>query len=151
MTDSRRMDAARPSLGRRFKDVMFGDRRRDRRNNLAVLIWTAIWAVAYTATVQSITTGFAKGLLAWGLVALTALITMVALVAYVRFVREADEMIRRVHVNALAFGFAAGAVFSAANGIGVAMGRPAYGTNEMLSIMCLAFAGKLLWNLWRSK
>jgi hypothetical protein len=145
------MDATRPSLGRRFKEIVFGDRRRDRRNAATVLIWTAIWAFAITTTMRTIRAGYAEGDLAWGLVALTAVITVATLAAYVRFIRDADEMIRRVYVNALAFGFAAGVVFSAANGIASAMGGPAYGTNEMVVVMCLAYAGKLLWNLWRTR
>ena len=32
-----------------------------------------------------------------------------------------------------------------------AMGGPVYGTSEMFAVMCLAFAGKSLWNLWRNR
>ena len=148
---SRGIDMERPTLRQRLKETFLGERPRDRRNSLLILFWSAIWAVTITSTERAIMTGQAEGELAWGLVALTAVITVVALAAYVRFIREADEMIRRAHVNALAFGFAAGVVFSAANGIGFSMGRPAYGTNDMLAVMCFAYAGKVLWNLWRNR
>ena len=124
---------------------------RDRRNSVALVIWTLIWGAAYWATLLTIRFGHAEGILVWGLVAASALTGAVALWAFVRFVSEADELMRRVHVNALAFGFAAGAVFQVASTITAAMGGPVYGTSEMFAVMCLAFAGKSLWNLWRNR
>ena len=124
---------------------------RDRRNSVAVVIWTLIWGAAYSATLLTIRMGHAGGILVWGLVAASVLTGAVALWAFVRFVNEADELMRKVHVNALAFGFAAGAVFQVASTTVTAMGGPVYGTSEMFVVMCLAFAVKAFWNLWRNR
>lgn len=148
---SRGMDADRPTLGRRLKEVLLGETRRDLRNSLGVMIWTLLWGAAYTGTLQAIKAGLAKGAVTWVLVSLTAFTGLMAIRAYVRFVREADEMVQKVYIDALAFGFAVGAVFVAASEILSALGGPHFGGNEMFMTMCLAFAGKVFWNLWRYK
>ena len=136
---------------RRVISVWLWGAPRDRRNSVVLTIWALIWGAVYTVTLLTIRMGLADGILVWGLVAASALTGAVALWAFVRFVSEADELMRRVHVNALAFGFAAGAVFQVASTITAAMGGPVYGTSEMFAVMCLAFAGKAFWNLWRNR
>lgn|GEM_PF-1129930 len=126
-----------------------GQTPRDRRNSAAILIWTAIWAVTFTATLWTIKAGLAEGVLTWGLAALTAVTSIMLLRSYVRFVREADEMIQKLYVDALAFGFAAGAIFFAASEVLAALGGPVYDNNELFTAMCLAYAGKVVWNMWR--
>ena len=151
MSDSRRMDTGRSSRGQRFKEVMLGERPRDRRNAVLVLIWAAIWAVTYTATLRTLRAGPAEGVFAWGLIAATAFTGFMALRAFARNLREADEMQRWLHVDAVAFGFGAGVVFFFASEIAAAMGGPVSGNKPVIGVMFLAFAGKLLWNLWRKR
>jgi hypothetical protein len=130
---------------------LFGAPGRDRRNSLAVLIWTLVWGATYTATLQAVKAGLVHGLLTWAMVAVSLITGVMALRAFVRFVRKADEMIHRLYVDALAFGFAAGAVFFPGSEILAALGGPVYGSNELFAAMCLAFAGKLFWTVRRYK
>ena len=148
---SRGMDMERPTLRQRLKEIFLGERPRDRRNSMAVMLWTLLWGASFTATVQILRSGHDKDILVWGLVALSAVTTIMAMVANVRFIRDADEMVQKVYVNALAFGFAAGAAFFAVSAVIKALGGPRYDTNEMFIVMCLAFAAKVFWNLWRNR
>ena len=136
---------------RRLISVWLWGAARDRRNSVVLTIWALIWCAVYSVTLLTIRMGLAGGILAWGLVAASAVTGVTALWTFVRFVSEADELMRRVYVNGLAFGFAAGVVFQVTSKVAEAMGGPIYGTSEMFAVMCLAFAGKLLWNLWRTK
>jgi VIT1/CCC1 family predicted Fe2+/Mn2+ transporter len=52
-----------------------------------------------------------RGLVAWILVAASILALLLMVRAYLHFLRHADELLRRIQVEGLALGFAAGVVF----------------------------------------
>jgi hypothetical protein len=48
----------------------------------------------------------------WLMIATTGILTLGAVQAYLRFIRVADELLRRIQLEALSLGFGAGAVFT---------------------------------------
>lgn len=87
----------------------------DRKNLWRVQIWGGLWAVVFVASSQllkrwpELVPGIA---LRAGLVALTTVLGVVMVLAFVRFLREADELVRRIHLEALAVSFGATVVIT---------------------------------------
>jgi hypothetical protein len=84
----------------------------EQRNIRSVWIWCFVWGAAFiaaTAALESLR--HIQGWSAW-LVALTPIVlSLPALLANVRFIREADEFMRKVQLQGIAIGFAAGFFF----------------------------------------
>jgi drug/metabolite transporter (DMT)-like permease len=84
---------------------------RDRRNQQTMLIWLFIWMLAWVAANITIKEDMAtSGVPAVAAVALPALLGVVVIFAYWKFIREADELQRKIHLDALALGFGIGVV-----------------------------------------
>lgn len=82
---------------------------RDRRNARLANTWTLVWMVAFAATLFALKYEvLPAGVLTWLAVAVTTGLGAVALGYFVRFVREADELQRRIQLEALGIGFGAG-------------------------------------------
>ena len=83
---------------------------RDRRNQWRITLWSLVWALSFVA----VTLGIKKEWLSFGAalagVAGTALLGIATLLAYRRFLREADELQRKIEVEALALAFGVGLV-----------------------------------------
>ncbi len=82
----------------------------DRKNLWRVQIWALLWAVVFTGSSlllkrwPELVPGLAVGA---ALVALSTVLGVVMVLAFVRFLREADELVRRIHLEALAVSFGA--------------------------------------------
>lgn len=82
---------------------------RDRRNLLLLAALMAAWAAAFVGGMMIIERDLVvDGPVAWGLAALNLVLAAAALLAYVHYLREADELQRRIHLQALALGFGGG-------------------------------------------
>ncbi len=81
----------------------------DRKNGLRVLIFTLIWVVVFL-TALSVMERYGDNSLAVSAFALTAAVVawIPVIAAYLRFLREADELMRLIHVQAMATAFGAG-------------------------------------------
>jgi hypothetical protein len=82
---------------------------RDRRNSWRAGGWLFLWSVAFVGT----TWGGRRELLPEGLavyvaIAATTVLGVVAVLSYARFIREADELQRKVQLDALSLGFGGG-------------------------------------------
>lgn len=84
----------------------------DQRNIRAVWVWCFVGGVGFAA-VMSVFKAFPQlqGPFAWLLAAISVALCFAAVCACVRFIREADEFMRKVQLEGLAIGFAAGFVF----------------------------------------
>lgn len=119
----------------------------DRRNQYRFLLWTAAWAVSFlgaTWLLRASDVGLG-GWAVWAVAVAPNVLAVAAGASYVRFVREADELIRRMQLEALAIGFAA-ALFI---GIGYTLlehaGAPEVGVGDLTVVMMIAFAlGQLI-------
>ncbi len=88
---------------------------RDRRNQLRLVGWIFAWAAAWVLASAGISRGWVPG----GAPAITVTLLHVLLggammLAFRRFLREADELQRRIQLEALALGFGAAVVGAAA-------------------------------------
>ena len=93
---------------RSLRHCLFGATPTDRRNNLRFLAFTLCWAAVFVGT------GLVQKYMAppnpwsWIVAFLPAIPALLALAAYVRFLKEADEMVRTIQFQGLAYGFGAG-------------------------------------------
>jgi uncharacterized membrane protein YbhN (UPF0104 family) len=80
---------------------------RDRSNNIRKSIWSLLHAFTLIGTLILIHTRrelFPAGTI-WVVAALPLVVAVGAIWSWVRYLREADELHRRVQLNAMAFGF----------------------------------------------
>ena len=82
--------------------------------------------------------GFVRPPIAWIFPVATAIVGIVALAAYVRFLRVADELLRKIHVEALALAFGTGAVFMIVYRLCERLGAPKLDSNDPLLVMGIA-------------
>lgn len=84
---------------------------RDRRNQQRLLIWLLAWSVAWVLANIAIKEGWAPaGIPAVAVAVLPTLLGVVMMLVYWKFIREADELQRKIHLDALALGFGIGVV-----------------------------------------
>ena len=84
---------------------------RDRRNQRQALIWMFAWVVSWVAASIAIKEGLvAPGWPATLLAVLSTLLGVVMILVFIKFLRQADELLRKIQVEALALGFGAGYV-----------------------------------------
>jgi hypothetical protein len=118
--------------------------RRDRRNLKPLKLYGAIWLVSFLFV--HLTRG--EGTLetqpvwAWSAIAVAVISGVLLAHAYFRFIQGSDELMRKIHVEALAFGFGMAFVFGmGADLLGqVGLDDAAEGT---WAVMIVAYAVKL--------
>jgi hypothetical protein len=84
---------------------------RDRRNQRRVNYWALAWALGFVAVTTAIVREWLPS--AWitiTAVAVSALLGFATLLAYRRFLREADELRRKIELEALALAFGVGVI-----------------------------------------
>lgn len=106
----------------------------------AVLGWSVAFAVA---TFLLRYNRDSLGVLAYAVAVIPTLLGMVAISAYVKFVRDADELVRRVHLEALAVGFGVGMLFMMGYRLFERVGAPKLDMNDPLLVMTFA------WTAWQ--
>jgi hypothetical protein len=85
----------------------------DRRNLRRYNAWALIFALGFMASIVLLaTTSLTEtAVVAWTVALVPDVLGVMAVRAYVRFLREADELVRKIHLEATALGFGAGVVF----------------------------------------
>ena len=83
----------------------------DQRNQRRALLWLFVWTVVWLA----VSFGIEDGWLAAGALTMTAVVAatlfgIAMMLAYWRFVSQADELHRKIQLDALALGFGTGVV-----------------------------------------
>jgi len=92
----------------RFLAACQGMTARDQRNARVTNWWLLAWMVCFVGTAFAIRDGvLPAGPLAWAAIAICTLLGLVVVRYYMRFVREADELLRKIQLEALAIGFGA--------------------------------------------
>lgn len=82
---------------------------RDRRNSRRATWWLFGWMISFLGTALAIRFAMLpEGLATYLAIAASGGLGLVAMLAYVRFLREADELQRKIQLEALALGFAGG-------------------------------------------
>jgi hypothetical protein len=97
------------------------------------------WAVLLVVTSIGLKVyGHALGPAAYGLALLPTAVFLLGARAYVRFLREADELTRKIHVEAMAVGFAAGLTCMLGYPVLEMAGAPALDVSDMASLPTVA-------------
>lgn len=97
------------------------------------------WAAVLVTSILLIDRWVA-GVAAWALVALGIVLSLATVRSYFVFLREADELLRKVHVDGLALGFGAGLVFSLGYRMLERVGAPRLDVSDSAVVMMTFFA-----------
>lgn len=120
----------------------------DTRNIRRFSVWCLAWAIAFVAA----TLAFVRGgvapfsAAAWLLVAVPTMAAVQTVRAYHHFLREADELQRKIHLEALALGFGVGILFMMSARLLSRAGLPELDVNDGIVAMALTFA----FGIWRA-
>jgi hypothetical protein len=122
-------------------------REQDARNMRVFNYWT--FAMAFWFAGATILLG--KGFIdpqpaAWIFPAGGLLVAVFTVRSYVRFLREADELLRKVHLEALSFGIGAAVIFMPVYRLCERLGAPKLDSLDALLVIILAWA----WGQWRA-
>jgi cbb3-type cytochrome oxidase subunit 1 len=119
---------------------------RDTRNYQVFSAWMILAGVSFAVVTVLIGEKFLEpGVLAWSLTGLTILFLIVAMRKYILFLRDADELLRKIHLEALAFAFGAGAVTMMGYRLLERLGAPKLDVNDAFVVMMLVWvAGQWL-------
>lgn len=114
---------------------------RDRRNYRLFSWW--ITGAAFVFSASTIVIGekwVGPGVLAWSLTAVTILLFLASLRAYIRFVRNADELLRKVHLDSLALAFGVGAIAMLGYRLCERLGAPRLDVDDPVLLMIITWA-----------
>lgn len=113
---------------------------RDRRNMLRYVALMAAWAAAFLGGMALIERDVvAGGPIGWGLAALNLALAAAVLFAYVRYLREADELQRRIHIEALALGIGGGWLAFAGYRLFELLGAPFADRGSVVVVMAIFY------------
>lgn len=113
---------------------------RDRRNLYRFAALLAAWTAAFVGGMALIERDVVPdGPIAWGLAALNLALAVAALLAYVRYLREADELQRRIHLEALALGFGGGWLAVAGYRLFELLGSPYVDRGSVIFVMAILY------------
>lgn len=118
---------------------------RDRRNYQTFSIWMMSAMLVFVAATLLIDGGFVAPAVGWALTVISIVLMVGSIRSYVLFLRVADELLRKVHLGALAFGFGAGVVGMMGYRLCERLGAPKLDVNDAVLIMLLGWiSGQLL-------
>lgn len=110
MTNLEHRDATRRSWWQLIKSC--SGTRADRRNQYWFVAWTLAWGVSFVAAGWALKNQPELSVrLIWLAVIVPNAFAVAALLAYLRFLRMADELLQKIQLEGLAFGFGAGVIF----------------------------------------
>jgi hypothetical protein len=118
---------------------------RDAANYSRFGAWCLGWAASFAVATLALDSGrLPPGALAWVVAVVPTLVGAGAVWSYVRFVRGADELLQRIHLEALAWGFGVGALFMMGYRLLERAGAPDLDINDPLLVMGLTWVAVLL-------
>jgi hypothetical protein len=89
-----------------------GQTEAEQRNIRSVWIWCFVWAAGFSAVTTALeAVPRLRGPFVWLLAMIPLALSFPLVLACLRFIREADEFMRKVQLDGIAIGFAAGFVF----------------------------------------
>jgi len=112
---------------------------RDARNYRVFSVWMIGSMVAFGTATLLIDGNFVPRAAGWALTALTVALMAAAMRSYMHFLRQADELLRKVHLEALAFAFGAGIVVMMGYRLCERLGAPKLDVNDAALVMILCW------------
>jgi hypothetical protein len=117
---------------------------RDLRNYRVFGAWMLAACLAFSAATLLIDGGFIPASVGWVMTAATAVLMLIATRSYVVFLRNADELLRKVHIEALALAFGVGLVAMMVYRLCERLGAPKLDVNDGGLVLVLVWiAGQL--------
>lgn len=102
-----------------------GQTETEQRNIRSVWIWCLVWAAGFSAVMLALKEfPQLRGSFNWPLTVVPVVLSIPAVLACLRFIRQADEFMRKVQLEGIAIGFAAGFVFCMSYGTLEHLGAP---------------------------
>lgn len=118
---------------------------RDAQNYRVFTGWMMGGVVTFAAATLLIDGKFIPDAAGWGITALSVILMVLAMRSYIAFLRQADELLRKVHLEALAFAFGAGIVVMMGYRLCERLGAPKLDVNDAALVMLLCwFGGQVL-------
>jgi len=118
---------------------------RDTRNMRRFSLLCLAWAILFAAATIALASGrLPAGPLSVAVAVIPTLLALAVIWAYIVFLREADELQRKVHLEALAAGFGTGMVFMMGYRLLERIGAPKLDMNDPLLVMVM------VWALWQA-
>ena len=114
---------------------------RDSRNYRVFTGWLTGAVLTFAAATILLDGKLIPAAVGWGLTALSTVLMIVAMRSYVLFIRSADELLRKVHLEALAFAFGAGIVAMMSYRLCERLGAPKLDVNDAALLMLLCWFG----------
>ena len=114
---------------------------RDSRNYRIFSTWMIGGVVAFAAATILIDGKFIPAAGGWTLTALSVVLMAIAMRSYITFLRQADELLRKVHLEALAFAFGAGVISMMGYRLCERLGAPKLDVNDASLVMILCWVG----------
>jgi hypothetical protein len=122
-------------------------REQDARNMRVFNYWTFAMAFWFAGATILLGKGFIEPQpAAWIFPIGGLLVAAFTVRSYVRFLREADELLRKVHLEGLSFGIGAAVIFMPVYRLCERLGAPELDSVDALFVIVLAWA----WGQWRA-
>lgn len=104
-----------------------------------LLGWTLAWALAFVGASWVLRGDSVAGGAAWVVALVPNLLAVGVVLVYMRFLHNADELVRRIQLEALAFGFGVGVIFAMGYQLVERAGGPQLSLADLAAGMMLAF------------
>lgn len=114
---------------------------RDLRNHTLFIWWMIAAMVVFAAATLLINGDVVPAAAGWGLTLTSVVLMVLAIRAYVHFLRNADELLRKVHLEALAFAFGVGAITMMGYRLCERLGAPDLDINDPFLVMMVVWIG----------
>lgn len=114
---------------------------RDSHNYRVFTFWMMGAMLTFGTTALLIDGKFIPAKLGWILTSLTGALMVVSMCSYMQFLRQADELLRKVHLDALAFAFGTGVVVMMTYRLCERLGAPKLDFNDPSLLMMLVWMG----------
>ena len=115
--------------------------RADVRNLGRFNLWMMGWALSWVGALVALRSAWAAApALRWAAVAVPIALALAAILAYLRFLREADELLRKIHLEGMAYGFGVAFVLSTGAPLAERAGAPALEGSVLWAAMVIGWA-----------
>ena len=112
---------------------------RDQHNYRVYNGWMIGAMVAFAAATLLLDGKFINAPAGWAITIACTVLMVLAARSYILFLRQADELLRKVHLDALAFAFGAGVVMMMAYRLCERLGAPKLDVNDASLVMLLTW------------
>ncbi|MGZ5431704.1 MAG: hypothetical protein ACXW31_03245 [Thermoanaerobaculia bacterium] len=114
---------------------------RDLKNYRVFTLWMTGAMLTFAAATILIDGNFIPPALGWVLTTASIVLMVGAMRTYIAFLRVADELLRKVHLEALAFAFGAGIVAMMGYRLCERLGAPKLDVNDAALVMLVCWIG----------